>query len=236
MNKYIIEPSDKTLREIFNNINDENIHIIFKEGFYISGCSKIDTLHIKANNITLEGEGNVVIYDNKGHMINSHPYPNQTSSNAHTILVEAKRVIVNNITFVNGCNIDYEYNGKLYKKVSDCITQAYAFGAWNTEYLEINNSNFYSILDTFTMKNVDTSILNNCYVQGNNDFLPHSNKSYMNNCIVRNMGPHPVWSTFQLAVYDNVTFNIDDDVKDFSFTKRGGNLCFINCRFTTKLD
>ena len=31
----------------------------------------------------------------------------------------------------------------------------------------------------------------------------------MTNCIVKNLGPYPVWSTDKLAVYDNVIFNIN---------------------------
>ena len=236
MNKYTINPNNKTLREIFENISGDELHILFNPGFYISGCSDIDTLHIKAKKIILEGIDNVIIYDNKGHMINSHPKENQPSSLAHTILLEAEEILINNITFVNGCNIDYEYNGIKYKKVSNTITQAYAFGAWNCKKLEVNNSSFYSVLDTLTMRNVDLSIFNNCYIQGNNDFLPHAKKSYMTNCIVKNLGPYPVWSTDKLAVYDNVIFNIDESVNEFSFTKRGGNLCFIDCKFNTKLD
>ncbi len=236
MNKYTINPNNKTLREIFENISGDELHILFNPGFYISGCSDIDTLHIKAKKIILEGIDNVIIYDNKGHMINSHPKENQPSSLAHTILLEAEDILINNITFVNGCNIDYEYNGIKYKKVSNTITQAYAFGAWNCKKLEVNNSSFYSVLDTLTMRNVDLSIFNNCYIQGNNDFLPHAKKSYMTNCIVKNLGPYPVWSTDKLAVYDNVIFNIDESVNEFSFTKRGGNLCFIDCKFNTKLD
>ena len=110
MNKYTINPNNKTLREIFENISGDELHILFNPGFYISGCSDIDTLHIKAKKIILEGIDNVIIYDNKGHMINSHPKENQPSSLAHTILLEAEEILINNITFVNGCNIDYEYN------------------------------------------------------------------------------------------------------------------------------
>ena len=236
MKKIILKPSEQTLKQQLDNLTCEHLHLVFQEGIYITGCTDVDTLHLKAKTIVMEGIGDAVIYDNKGHMINSHPHPGQLSSKAHTILLEADEIRIDNLTFVNGCNIDFEYKGQKYKKVSDSITQAYAFGAWNVDYLEINNSKFLSILDTLATYNVKECRLKNCYVMGNNDFLPHGEKVYMTDCTVRNMGPCPMWSSGKLAVYDNVQFHIDPDVSHFSFTKRGGNLLFMNCVFQTELE
>ena len=179
----------------------------------------------------MEGHGDAVIYDNRGHMINAHPKPMEPSSLAHTVLIEAREAEIRGLTFVNGCNIDFEYRGKLLPKVSDVVTQAYAFGAWDTERICIENCGFYSILDTFGFKNVRDVTVTDSYIQGNNDFLPIGDSTYLKNCRVRHMGPYPMWSAGPgKCVFDGCEFLIDPEVEDFAFTKRGGNLAFLDCR------
>lgn len=69
------------------------------------------------------------------------------------------------------------------------------------------------------------------YIQGNNDFLPIGDSTYLKNCRVRHMGPYPIWSAgTKRCVFDNCEFRIDPEVEDFAFTKRGGNMAFLDCR------
>lgn len=227
--KIVLEPGDRTLTEIFSGIREENIHVVFREGLYFSGGTELDCLLIRKEHVVLEGEGNVVLYDNRGHMVNAHPYPRQGSSLAHTVLIDARTVRISNITFVNGCNIDFRYGDTFLPRVSDVITQAYAFGGWNIRKLEIDNSKFYSILDTFSLKDVEEVCITNSYVQGNNDFIAVGRKTYHYNCEFRNMGPCPMWAAMDgYMVFDRCTFRLDRDVESFSFTKRGGNIAFLD--------
>lgn len=231
----VLEP-EGNLMDIFSNITEENIHVIFKEGLYFSGGTELDCLFIRKEHVILEGEGDVVIYDNRGHMINAHPYPRQRSSRAHTILIDARTVRISNITFVNGCNIDFQYKDTFLPKVSDVITQAYAFGGWNIDRLDIDNSKFYSILDTFSLKGVKEVNISNSFIQGNNDFIAIGEKAYHYNCEFRNMGPCPMWATMDgYMIFDQCIFRLDEDVEFFSFTKRGGNIAFLNSQIFGKV-
>lgn len=228
--KIVLEPTG-CLMDLFSNIKGDNIHVVFREGLYYAGGTELDCLFIRRENVILEGEGEVVIYDNRGHMINAHPYPKQGSTLAHTILIEARTVRVSNITFVNGCNIDFRYRDTFLPKVSDVITQAYAFGGWNIDRLDIDNSRFYSILDTFSLGNVKEVNISNSYIQGNNDFIAVGERTYHYNCEFRNMGPCPMWAAMDgYMIFDECTFRLDEDIKTFSFTKRGGNLALLNSR------
>lgn len=225
-----------SLADAFSKITEENIHVIFQEGLYFSGGTELDCLFIRREHVILEGEGDVVIYDNRGHMINAHPYPGHRSSLAHTILIDARTVRISNITFVNGCNIDFQYQDTFLPKVSDVITQAYAFGGWRIDRLDIDNSKFYSILDTFSLSGVKEVNISNSYIQGNNDFIAIGERTYHYNCVFRNMGPCPMWAAMDgYMVFDQCTFTLDEDVEYFSFTKRGGNIAFLNSRIFGKV-
>ena len=228
--EFTLEPGRKLI-DVFAEMPDENVHIILKEGLYFSGGTETDCLYLKKKHVFLEGRGDVVIYDNRGHMINAHPYPMERSSLAHTLLIDASTVILKNITLVNGCNIDFQYKDIFLPKVSSVITQAYAFGGWNMDRLEIENSKFYSILDTFDLKNVKEVSIRDSYIQGNNDFIAVGERTGYYNCTFRNMGPCPMWSAPEgYMIFDQCTFRLDDDVEQFSFTKRGGNMAFLNSR------
>lgn len=233
--KIVLEPGG-SLIDVFSGIKEENIHVIFREGIYFSGGTELDCLFIKKEHVILEGDGDVVIYDNRGHMINAHPYPRQRSSLAHTVLIDARTVQISNITFVNGCNIDFHYKNTFLPKVSDVITQAYAFGGWNIDRLDIDNSRFYSILDTFSLKDVKEVNISNSYIQGNNDFIAIGERTYHYNCEFRNMGPCPMWAAMDgYMIFDQCTFKLDDEVENFSFTKRGGNIAFLNSQIFGKV-
>ncbi len=226
--KIVLNPGDN-LGAVFAQIKDENIHVIFQQGLYFSGGTQLDCLMLRGEHVILEGEGEVVIYDNRGHMINAHPYPNQMSTLAYTILIDARTVQISNVTFVNGCNIDFQYGDIFLPKVSGTITQAYAFGGWNIDQLDIDNSKFYSILDTFSLKNVKAVNISNSYIQGNNDFIAVGEKTYYYRCRFRNMGPFPMWAAMDgYMIFDECTFTLDGDVEMLSFTKRGGNMAFLN--------
>ena len=233
--KIVLEPCGNLI-DVFSDIKEENIHVVFKEGLYFSGGTELDCFLIRKDNVILEGEGDVVIYDNRGHMINAHPYPKKRSSLAHTVLIDARTVRISNITFVNGCNIDFQYKDTFLPKVSNVITQAYAFGGWNIDRLDIDNSKFYSILDTFSLKGVKEVNISNSYIQGNNDFIAVGERTYHYNCEFRNMGPCPMWAAMDgYMIFDQCIFNLDEDVKNFSFTKRGGNIAFLNSRIFGKV-
>lgn len=230
MTTYTLTP-DIPLREQISRIPAPEVRLIFPEGLYFAGGDETECLRICKERVILEGRGHAVIYDNRGHMINAHPKPMEPSSLAHTVLIEAREAEVRGITFVNGCNIDFTYKGRVLPRVSDVVTQAYAFGAWDTERLCIENCAFYSILDTFWLKNVRDVAVSGSYIQGSSDFLPVGGRTYLKNCRVRHMGPYPMWSAgADGCVFDGCEFRIDRKVEDFAFTKRGGNLAFLDCR------
>ncbi len=230
MRTYIMT-TERTLREQIGEIREDEVRLVFPEGLYFAGGDETECLRIKKERLIMEGQGDAAIYDNRGHMINAHPKPMEPSSLAHTVLIETREAEIRGLTFVNGCNIDFEYRGKLLPKVSDVVTQAYAFGAWDTERICIEKCGFYSILDTFGFKNVSDVTVTGSYIQGNNDFLPIGDSTYLKNCRVRHMGPYPMWSAgAKRCVFDGCEFRIDPEVEDFAFTKRGGNLAFLNCR------
>lgn len=234
--KIILEPNG-SLTDIFSDIRDDNIYVVFKEGLYFSGGTELDCFLLNKENVILEGEGDVVIYDNRGHMINAHPYPKRGSTLAHTILIDARTVRISNITFVNGCNIDFQYRDIFLPKVSDTITQAYAFGGQNIDRLDIDNSKFYSILDTFSLDNVKEVNIRNSYIQGNNDFIAVGERTYHYHCEFRNMGPCPMWAAADgYMIFDQCTFKLDDNVNQFSFTKRGGNIAFLDSQIWGKAE
>lgn len=131
--KTYIMTTERTLREQIGKILEDEARLVFPEGLYFADGDETECLRIKKERLIMEGQGDAVIYDNRGHMINAHPKPMEPSTLAHTVLIEAREAEIRGLTFVNGCNIDFEYRGKLLPKVSDVVTQAYAFGAWDTE-------------------------------------------------------------------------------------------------------
>lgn len=234
--KTYIMTTNRTLREQIGEILEDEVRLLFPEGLYFAGGDETECLRIKKERLIMEGQGDAVIYDNRGHMINAYPKPMEPSTLAHTVLIEAREAEIRGLTFVNGCNIDFEYRGKLLPKVSDVVTQAYAFGAWDTERIYIEKCGFYSILDTFGFKNIGDVTVTDSYIQGNNDFLPIGDSTYLKNCRVRHMGPYPMWSAgAKRCVFDGCEFHIDPEVEDFAFTKRGGNLALLDCRIFGKL-
>lgn len=171
-------------------------------------------------------------------MCNCFPINNSASSLAHTILFLGQSLELHDLTFVNGCNIDFEYEGKLYKKTSDVITQAYAFGAWNSKSIKAYSCRFLSVLDTLDLRNVEELQMQDCYTMGNNDFIGIADKTYYNSCDFKILGTCPMWSSAKKQlIFCNCHFDVDvqDEENTLYFTKRGGNLFLISCDFTSKL-
>lgn len=233
MKKYIFESKINLINEL-SNIKDEEVYIFLKKGIYFTDSNNFN---ITIPNLIIEGEDDTVIYDNRGHMCNCFPINGSASSLAHTLMFSGKSIELRNITIVNGCNIDFEYGGIKYPKISDVITQAYAFGAWNVDSIKAYNCKFLSILDTFDLKNVKSLYMEKCYTMGNNDFIGIADKTFYKNCSFKILGSCPMWSASkEQLIFFKCKFdvNVNED-ETLYFTKRGGNLFLILCEFISNL-
>lgn len=237
LHKYTITPKDdfvEVLRQIEER-HEEEVELFLCSGIYFTKGTDQDCLKITIPKLTICAEDNTVIYDNRGHLRNCFPKENNPSSLAHTLLFLGKELILKNITIVNGCNIDFEYQEITYPKVSDVVTQAYALGVWNAERFEAYNSTFLSILDTFDLRNVESLYMQGCHTQGNNDFIAVANKALHKECSFKILGPCPMWSASRdYMIFYKCCFDVELNESDTLYmTKRGGNFYMLECSFTS---
>ena len=142
--------------------------------YQITGTTTTPGLTITKNFITLRGLTNnrrsVVLADNRG---NKEGAGSDTSSNdGYVIIVNATGFTAENLTFLNYCNVDYEYPGdssKNLSKRSAVITQAVALQSSGDKHVYTNVA-ILSRLDTMFLQTT-RSYFQNLYLEGTDDFL-----------------------------------------------------------------
>jgi hypothetical protein len=142
--------------------------------YYLPGTPTSEGITISKNYITLLGITNnrrsVVIAGNRGNKQGGGS--DTTSYNGMVVIVSATGFRAENLTFLNYCNVDYEYPGdpsKNLTKRSDVITQAVALQAGGDKHVYINVA-FLSRLDT-TFLSLTRSYFKNVFIEGTDDFI-----------------------------------------------------------------
>jgi hypothetical protein len=134
------------------------------------------SLTINKNYITLLGLTNnrraVVLADNRGNKMGGDGANGVGSSNGYVVSVNATGFTAKNLTFLNYCNVDYEYPGdpsKNLTKRSGTITQAVALDTTGDKHV-YENVAFCSRLDT-TFIRCTRSYFKNVFIEGTDDFI-----------------------------------------------------------------
>lgn len=166
-------------------------------------------LTITKNYLTLLGLTNnrraVVLADNRGNRMGGGDAGG--SSNGYVIMVNATGFTARNLTFLNYCNVDYEYPGdpsKNLTKRSATITQAVALDAVGDKH-HYENVAFCSRLDT-TFIRTTRSYFKNVFIEGTDDFIGG--------------GQIGVWEDCEIIFPTG------------SGVCAAGGIAFINCKFT----
>lgn len=137
--------------------------------YQLKGTLDDPGLRITKDNITLVGltddRRKVVLADNRGNKQGA-------SNNGWSMEVDADGFSAINLTFLNYCNIDYEYPGdpsKNLKKKSDTITQALALRSLGDRHV-YSHVALLSRLDTYGNRTT-RSYFTHSYIEGTDDFL-----------------------------------------------------------------
>lgn len=196
-------------------------------------------LIISRSNVKLIGLGNnrdeVVIYDNRGHMINAYPADKGANTNAQTISFVGDNIYLENLTIGNYCNIDfaYKYNNRFnQKKYSDIVTQAYAIAGVGKNYV-FKNVSIIGLMDTMNLMVVGVHIIDS-FLMGSIDFITGRGKVIIENCKIRILGPCPISKSDELMLFKDCELYIDyKDMTVLNLTKGkgGGNVVLFNCHF-----
>lgn len=143
--------------------------------YLLTGTLDEPGLKITKDNITLIGltddRRKVVIADNRGNMQGA-------SNNGWSLAVDADGFTAINLTFLNYCNVDYDYPGdpsKSLKRRSGTITQALALQAAGDRHV-YSHVAFLSRLDTFGNR-AARSYFTHVYIEGTDDFVGSRNPS-----------------------------------------------------------
>ena len=137
--------------------------------YLLHGTESRPGLIITKANITLIGltddRRKVVIADNRGNKLGAN-------NNGWSLAVDADGFSAINLTFLNYCNVDYDYPGnpsKSLKRRSGVITQALALQASGDHHV-YSHVALLSRLDTFGNR-AARSYFTHTYIEGTDDFL-----------------------------------------------------------------
>ena len=168
-------------------------------------------LTIAKNYLTLLGLTNnrraVVLADNRGNRMGGGDGLSGGGGNGYVIMVNATGFTARNLTFLNYCNVDYEYPGdpsKNLAKRSATITQAVALDAVGDKH-HYENVAFCSRLDT-TFIRTTRSYFKNVFIEGTDDFIGG--------------GAIGVWEDCEIIFPTG------------SGVCAAGGIAFVNCKFT----
>jgi hypothetical protein len=155
--------------------------------YQITGTATTPGLTISKNFITLLGITNnrrsVVLADNRGNQAGAGSAT--TGNDGYVIVVNATGFTAQNLTFLNYCNVDYEYPGDSSKNLSKRTpveTQAVAIQTSGDRHSFINVA-FLSRLDT-TFIGSTRGYFSNVYIEGTSDFIGGGTVSYWENSTV----------------------------------------------------
>lgn len=148
-----------------------------------------------------------------------------------------KTLKVKNLTMGNYCNVDlvYPLNPSLNRlKRSNTITQAH-IGYVHGDTLQANNVRFISRLNLNPLNGAKYSLYDSCHFESTDDAL--NGTAIYRNCDFDFYGQKPFWSTFgKGAMFVNCDFKVKNRNKEMFFTKQGGPLTIINCRYSAPSD
>jgi len=150
--------------------------------YRITGGATTPGLAITKNYLTLVGltndHRNVVLADNRGNQQGAN-------NNGYVIVVNATGFSAINLTFLNYCNVDYEYPGdpsRNLKARSDVITQAVALQASGDKHV-YDHVAFLSRLDT-TFIQTTRAYFKNVFIEGTDDFIGGGTISVWDNSVI----------------------------------------------------
>ncbi len=148
-----------------------------------------------------------------------------------------KTLKVENMTMGNYCNVDLVYprNPRFNrKKRSDAITQAHV-GYVHGDSLFAKKVRFVSRLNLNPLNGARYSLYEGCHFESTDDAL--NGTAIYRNCDFDFYGQKPFWSTFgKGAMFIDCDFTAKNSNKEMYFTKQGGPLTIINCRYHTPSD
>ncbi len=144
-------------------------------------------MNITKNYITLLGltndHRNVVLANNRG---NQQGAGSATQSyNGYVVIVSATGFTAINLTFLNYCNVNYEYPGDATKNLTErsaVVTQAVAIQTGGDQHI-FDHVAFLSKLDT-TFIFSTRAYFNSVYIEGTNDFVGGGTVSVWENSVM----------------------------------------------------
>ncbi len=148
-----------------------------------------------------------------------------------------KTLKVENMTMGNYCNVDllYPKNPRFNrKKRSDAITQAHV-GYVHGDSLFAHKTRFVSRLNLNPLNGARHSLYESCHFESTDDAL--NGTAIYRNCDFDFYGQKPFWSTFgKGAMFINCDFTAKNSNSEMYFTKQGGPLTIIDCRYHAPSD
>ena len=144
---------------------------------------------------------------------------------------------VENLTMGNYCNVDLDYPLKpelSRPKRSDAITQAHV-GYVHGELMTAHNVRFISRLNLNPLNGARQSYYENCHFECTDDAL-NGNAIYRH-CSVDLYGSKPFWSTYgRGTMFIDCDFYVRSHNRAMYFTKQGGPITLVDCRYHAPTD
>jgi len=148
-----------------------------------------------------------------------------------------KSLKVENLTMGNYCNVDLVYprNPQLNrKKRSETITQAHV-GYVHGDSLTAKNVRFISRLNLNPLNGARHSYYEDCHFECTDDAL--NGTAVYRHCNFDLYGQKPFWSTFREgALFVDCDFHVKGSSREMYFTKQGGPVTLIDCRYHASTD
>ena len=144
---------------------------------------------------------------------------------------------VENLTMGNYCNVDLDYQLKpelSRPKRGDAITQAHV-GYVHGRQMTARNVRFISRLNLNPLNGASQSYYEDCHFECTDDAL-NGNAVYRH-CTIDLYGSKPFWSTYDRgALFIDCDFHVRSRNRMMFFTKQGGPLTLIDCRYHAPTD
>ena len=148
-----------------------------------------------------------------------------------------KNLYVENMTMGNYCNVDlvYPLNPRLNRpKRSDAITQAHV-GYVHGDSLIARQVRFISRLNLNPLNGARYSYYEDCHFESTDDAL--NGTAIYRHCDFDFYGQKPFWSTFgRGAMFIDCDFFAKSNSRELYFTKQGGPVTVIDCRYHAPSD
>lgn len=144
---------------------------------------------------------------------------------------------VENLTMGNYCNVDLVYprNPRWNRpKRAAAITQAH-IGNVHGRYLSARRVRFISRLNLTPLSGARRSVYDDCHFECTDDAL--NGTALYRHCRFDLYGQKPFWSTFGAgAMFIDCDFYVKSDNREMYFTKQGGPVTVVDCRYHASSD